>query len=91
MRFVMLGKYTSEAIKNISKQRTEEVKKLINSNKGRIEAMYILIGAYDIIFIVNFPSEKEAVKTSVELTRLTGIGFMSMPAITVAEFDKLVG
>lgn len=91
MKFVMLGKYTTEAIKNISKQRTEEVKKLINSNKGRVEAMYVLMGAYDLIIIVNFPSEKEAIKTSVELTKLTGIGFMSMPAITVADFDKLVG
>ncbi|MCS7152058.1 MAG: GYD domain-containing protein [Endomicrobia bacterium] len=91
MKYVMLGKYSVEAIRNISKQRTEEVKKIISNNKGRVEAMYVLLGPYDLIFIVNFPSEKEAIKTSVELTKLTGIGFTTMPTITVAEFDRFVG
>lgn len=91
MKFVMLGKYTLEAIKNISKERTEQVKKVISENKGRIEAVYVLLGNYDLLFIVNFPSEKEAVKCSVKLSQLTGIGFTTLTAISVSEFDRLVG
>lgn len=87
----MLGKYTLEGVKNISKARTEQVKKTITNNKGKINSIYILLGNYDLILIVDFPSEKEAVKTSVELTKLTGIGFTTLPAISVEEFDKLVG
>lgn len=91
MKYVMLGKYTLEGVKNISKSRTEQARKIISANKGQIECIYILIGNYDLILIVDFPSEKEAVKTSVELTKLTGIGFTTLPAISVDEFDKLVG
>lgn len=91
MKWVMLGKYTQQAIENISKQRTLEVKKIIQKNKGKIEKMYVLLGNYDLIFIVNFPSEKEAIKTSVEITKLTGIAFTTLAAISVGDFDRLVG
>ncbi|MCM8801141.1 MAG: GYD domain-containing protein [Candidatus Omnitrophica bacterium] len=90
-RFLMLGKYSSEAIKGITKERTKKVNKIIESSSGKVEAMYALLGAYDLAFIVDFPSLKDALKASVEITRLTGIGFSTSPAITVEEFDKLVG
>ncbi|MCX7716398.1 MAG: GYD domain-containing protein [Endomicrobia bacterium] len=91
MNFIMLGKYTVEAIKGISKQRTQEVKKVIENNKGKIIGLYVLLGPYDLMLIVDFPTEKEAVKTSVQLTKLTNIGFTTLPAISAEEFDKLVG
>lgn len=52
--------------------------------------MYALLGSYDLMFIVEFPSDKEAIKTSVEITKLTGISFTTSVAIEVDEFDKLV-
>jgi hypothetical protein len=33
---------------------------------------------------------KEAMKASVELTKLLGISFTTAPAVTVEEFDELI-
>ncbi|MCX7910099.1 MAG: GYD domain-containing protein [Endomicrobia bacterium] len=90
-KFVMLGRYSLEAIKNISSSRTKKVLEIIKNNKGKVDAMYALLGSYDLMFIVEFPSDKEAIKTSVEITKLTGISFTTSVAIEVDEFDKLVG
>jgi len=40
---------------------------------------------------VDFPGVAEAMKASVALAKLTGIGFTTSPAVPIEEFDKLVG
>ena len=39
--------------------------------------------------IVEFPGVKEAMKASVELTKVLDVSFTTVPAVTVEEFDKL--
>jgi uncharacterized protein with GYD domain len=51
--------------------------------------MHILMGEYDLLFCVNLPGNEEAIKASVELTRLTAIQFKTCPAIPVEIFDRL--
>jgi len=87
----MLGRYSLEAIKGIKKERTKKVISLIEEKNGKVESMFALLGGYDLAFIVDFPSVKEAISASVEITKLTGISFNTSPAITVEEFDKLLG
>ena len=89
-KFLMLGRYSVEAIKSINAERTKKVEETIKKSGGKIDLMYALLGRYDLAFIVDFPSVSEAIKASVALTKLTGIGFTSSPAITVEEFDKIV-
>lgn len=90
-KYLMLGKYTTEAVKKISKERTKTVIDAIKKCNGTTEAMYVLLGPYDLAFIVDFPKNEDAIKASVQLTKLTDIAFTTFPAITVEEFDKLVG
>lgn len=91
MKFLMLGKYSAEAIKQIKKERTKKVEEIVKKCGGKIDAMYALLGRFDLAFVVDFPSAKDALKASVSITKLTGIGFTTLPAISVDEFDKLVG
>jgi len=91
MKFLMLGKYSSEAIKNISKERTKKVVELIKKCGGKIDGMYVLVGEYDLAFLLELPSVEDVIKLSVELAKLTGISFTSFPAVDVEKFDKLVG
>lgn len=91
MKFLMLGKYLIEGVKGITAKRTQEVVSLIEKNGGKVISMYALIGIYDLAFIVDFPGIPEVMKASVDLTKLTGISFTTLPAITVEDFDKLVG
>ncbi|MCM8763573.1 MAG: GYD domain-containing protein [Candidatus Omnitrophica bacterium] len=90
-KFLMLGKYTLEGIKGISKERTKKGAELIEKAGGKVEKMYVLLGNYDLAFLADFPDNTQALKASVGLTKLTGIGFTTCPALSVEEFDKLVG
>jgi uncharacterized protein with GYD domain len=53
--------------------------------------MYAVLGKYDLAFIVDFPGTAEAMKASIAVTRLTGIGFTTSPAISIEEFDRMAG
>jgi len=90
-KFLMLGRYSYEAIKGISKDRTKKVTDAIKSAGGSVNSMYAVLGGYDLVFLVDFPGNAEAIKASVAITKLTGIGFRTFPCITVDDFDKLVG
>lgn len=88
--FLMFGKYSAEAVKEISAARTEKAVSLIKQMDGTVEAMYALLGEKDLLFVVTFPGIDTAMKASVALSKLTGISFTTAPAVTVAEFDKLM-
>lgn len=90
-KFLMLGKYSLEAVKGIKPERTNKVKDIIKNSGGKVEAMYALIGRYDLAFVVDFPKNSDLLKASIEITKATGIDFNSSPAVTVEEFDKIVG
>jgi uncharacterized protein with GYD domain len=91
VRFLMLGKYSLEGVKGISAGRTKKVVDLIKKAEGKVNSMYALVGIYDLAFIVDFPGISEVMKASVALTKSTGISFTTFPALTIEEFDKLVG
>ena len=88
--FFMFGKYTTKAIENISAERTQQAVDEIKKLGGEVTAMYVLLGKYDLLFCVNLPGIDEAIKASVNLSKLTGITFTTCPAVTVEVFDRLV-
>ena len=87
--FFMFGKYTSEAIKEVSIERTQQAVAEIKKLGGNMIAMHALLGEYDLLFCVSLPGVEEAIKASVALKRLTGISFTSCPAVSVEVFDQL--
>ena len=89
--FLMFGKYSSEAMKDISSDRTEKAREVIQKNGGKIISMYAVMGEHDLVFTIDFPDADKAVATSVALYKLTGIHFTTSPAVDVEQFDKLVG
>ena len=88
--FVLLGKYTPQALADLSAKRTKDALAIIKKNKGEVQLMYATLGQNDLIFILDFPGVKEAMKASVTLTKLTGIGFTTSAAVPVDVFDKLM-
>jgi len=88
--FIMFGKYSSEGFKGISAQRTIEVNDLVRKHGGEIKTMYALLGVHDLILIMEFPDNDQAMQASVALQKLTGISFTTSLAMPVEEFDKLV-
>ncbi|MGQ9616375.1 MAG: GYD domain-containing protein [Spirochaetota bacterium] len=88
--FLMLGKYSPDAVKGISADRTKKSNNIIKKFEGEFVSMYALLGEYDLAFIVNFPGVEAAMKASVALAKLTGISFTTYPAVTVEEFDRMI-
>ena len=89
--FFMFGRYSSEAVKGISAERTKGAIELIKKYGGEAISMYALFGEKDLVLIVKFPTLKDAIGASVGLNELTGISFSTTPAMTVEEFDEAIG
>ena len=87
--FLMFGKYSSEAIRDLSAQRTDRATELLAQFGGEIQAMYAALGQIDLVFVLTFPATEDAMKASIALTKLTKIAFTTAPAVTVAQFDAL--
>ncbi len=88
--FFMFGKYSSEAVKGISAERTDKAVELIKKFGGEVSSIYALLGEKDLVLIVDFPNIEQVMKASVGLSKLTGISFTTSPAVTVEEFDKIM-
>jgi len=89
--FIMQGKYSAESVKKISKGRTVNAIKIIKQSKGKLVAAYAMMGETDLLFITEFPGVAEAIKASINLNKILGISFATLPALKVEEFDKLAG
>ena len=87
--FFMFGKYTSEAAKGISPERTVQVREAIEKVGGQVKDIYILLGEYDVVIITELPRMAEAMQASILLKRLTNISFFTAAAMPVDEFDKI--
>jgi uncharacterized protein with GYD domain len=88
--FLMFGKYSPKSLKDAGPQRTKEALDVVKKFKGQVEAMYATLGPNDLVVVVSFPDTNEAMQASIALTKLTGIGFTTSPAVTVDAFDELL-
>jgi len=88
--FLMFGKYSPEAFKGISPERTDKVVELIRKNGGKVVSMYAVLGEHDLVFTMDFPDAETALATSVVLNKMTGISFTTSPVVEVEKFDKLM-
>ena len=88
--FFMFGQYSSEALKGMSAGRTDKAVSLIKKFGGEVNSMYALLGERDLVLIVDFPEVKQAMKASVALTKMTGVSFITSPAVAVEDFDQMI-
>ena len=88
--YLMFGKYSMDAVKAVSPKRTERALALIKQNGGELVSGYALLGDTDLLLIVNFADMHNAMKTSVALSKLLSVSFSTVPAVSMADFDKLL-
>ena len=89
--YIMFGKYSLDAVKKISAERTEKANALIKANGGTLKAAYAVLGEYDLVLVAEFPGTEQAMKVSVEAAKAFGISFVTAPAVSVETFDKMMG
>jgi uncharacterized protein with GYD domain len=88
--YVMFGTYSSEALRAVSSQRTDDAAAVIKKHGGELKAVYALLGEVDLVVIVDLPDIEHAMQTSVALNKLLGISFRTAPAVSIEAFDKLM-
>jgi uncharacterized protein with GYD domain len=87
--YILFGKMSVNSVKDISPVRTMKTVTIVEKYGGQIQAIYALLGGADVFAIIDFPGMNEAMKASLELTKLLGIAFSTSPAMAIDEFDKL--
>ena len=89
--YFMFGEYSPARIGEISPGRTEGATAIIGDCGGKVEAGYVLLGEKDLVLIVDFPGIEEVIKASMALSQFLGVAFSTTPALSIEDFDKLVG
>ncbi len=88
--YLLFGKLTPEAARIMSAKRTDDATALIKRHGGEFRAGYALLGDVDFMVIAELPDTQRAMQVSVGLAKLLGFPFRTAPAVTIAEFDKLM-
>jgi uncharacterized protein with GYD domain len=88
--YLMFGNYSLDALKEISAKRTEKAHAVIEKYGGKIVAGYALLGKTDLVLVLEFEDNAQAMKTSVALSRLLGVSFTTAPALSFEAFDTLM-
>lgn len=88
--FMMFGKYSKAALRDICSSRTKEAVGYIEKFDGQVVSMHAMLGVYDVILVVNLPGNREAMEVSVGLSRITGIHFTTGPIIPIERFDDMI-
>ena len=89
--YFLFGKYSTESVKGMSAERTKKAGSLMESFGGTVKSVYALMGEHDLVVIAEFPGVEEAMKASLAVSKLTGISFSTSPAVTVEDFDRMIG
>ncbi|MGD2058580.1 MAG: GYD domain-containing protein [Anaerolineales bacterium] len=87
--YFMFGSYSPESVAKISSKRTDDTKALIENFGGKLDSAYAILGEQDLVLIAEFPDTETAMKTSVALSKMLGIGFSTAPAVSVETFDRI--
>ena len=88
--YLMFGKYSLDALNAISAERTESAEKVIKENGGTLTSGYALLGDANLVLIVELADTERAMQTSAALTKLLGISFSTVPAVSLEDFDRIM-
>jgi len=90
--YVFLSKLTDQGMRGIrdAPARMSSGKKAAKQFGGKFRHWYLTIGAYDGVFVADFPDDKAAAQFALARSSRGNIRFTMLTAFTEAEFRKLV-
>lgn len=92
-KYIILSKVTSEGLETLKEnpRRIKEVNEEIANKYGvKVLQQFLVMGPYDFVNIVEAPDNNSVVKMAVELGSRGTVETMTMPALDVEEFIKLM-
>lgn len=90
--YVVLSRLTDEGRKTIKERpgRISEVNKELEKMGVKVLEQFAVLGPYDFVNIVEAPDNNTVMKMSVEMGARGSVELLSMPALKVEEFIKLM-
>lgn len=90
--YVILGKFTDEALKNIkeSPKRVEEQRAAVEKAGGKFHGFYYTMGEYDFVSLVELPSDEVAMSLLLALGSIGRVRTTTLKAFPVSEVAKLI-
>lgn len=90
--YISLLSYTDQGIRNIkdSPKRLDAAKQLLKSLGGEFKGFYLTLGQYDLILIVEAPSDEAVVKFTLGLGSAGNVRTTTLKAFPEAEYRKVI-
>ena len=90
--YILLVNYTEQGIKAIkeSPKRVDGVRNLAQKLGGKMDDLYLTMGAFDIVAISEFPDDEAAAKFALTLNSLGNVRTTTLRAFDEGQFRDIV-
>ena len=90
--YILLVNYTEQGIKAIkdSPKRVDGVRNLAQKLGGKMDDLYLTMGAFDIVAISEFPDDESAAKFALTLNSLGNVRTTTLRAFDEGQFRNIV-
>lgn len=90
--YICLVNYTDQGIRNIKSvpSRADASRALAKSLRGEIKDIYLTLGAYDVVLVLEMPDDETAAKFALALGAQGNVRMSTLRAFTEPEFRQIV-
>lgn len=90
--YISLIGYTDQGIRNVkdSPKRLDAAKKMLKDMGGELKAFYLTLGNYDIVTVVDAPSDEVVAKFVLALASAGNVRTNTLKAFPEAEYRKII-
>lgn len=90
--YISLVNYTEQGIRNIKEapKRIDAVRQMVKDAGGELRAIYLTMGQYDLVTIVEAPNDEVVAKTMLTIGSAGNVRTTTMRAFPEADFRTIV-
>jgi len=91
--YVSLVRFTDQGIRNVKEaaERIAAVEKLFGQLGARMSEIYLTMGRYDYVVVMEAPDDETATKAALAVSSVGNVRTETLRAYTRAEIGKIVG
>lgn len=91
-KYISLIKYTAKGIENVkeSPKRHDAFKQLCESMGAKVESVYLTMGRYDLVVIVDAPNPETAAKLVLSTASRGAVKTETLQAFSEEEYRKII-
>ena len=90
--YISLVNYTDQGIRNVkdSPKRVDAAKKLLKTLGGELKDLYLAMGTYDLIIVLEAPNDEVMAKFALALASAGNVRTTTLKAFPEAEYRRII-